>query len=198
MLCVKLKSYTAACAATSGGVANIWFFDPADFNFTQDAAAADGTPGEYTAVALRAGATAAGGALMYPVSFQRKEAEFTAKQSVSGCSVKWDYELTMQLPNISHDLNTFLMSLDAAGCCCGVGVVIRLNSGKVFVAGERFVNTEQIPYFELKQDGSEIGSGKQFSDFNGAKLTIKGEYSRPPFEFTGGVSVITALETATP
>ena len=194
MLCVKLKSYTRPCGATSGGVANAWFYDPYDFNFTQAAAAVDGTPGKYSAIALRAGATAEGGAKLFPVKFQRKEAQFTAKQSVTGCSVKWDYEFNAQLPDISHDLNTFLMSLDAAGCCCGLGLIVRLNSGVILVSGERFVNNEEIPYFELKQDGSELDSGKTFSDFNGAKMVIKGEYSRPPFEFSGGIAALTDLE----
>lgn len=194
MLCVKLKSYNAACGATSGGVSNVWFYDPTDYNFTQAAAGADGTPGTYTAITLREGATLAGGAKMFPVKFQRKEAEFLMKQTVAGCSVKWDYEFNAQLPNISHDLNTFLMSLDAAGCCCGLGMIVRYNSGKIFVAGERFVNGEEIPYFELKQDGTELNSGKTFSDFNGAMMAIKGEYGRPAFEFSGLISIITDLE----
>lgn len=194
MLCVQLKSYNQACTATSGGVSNVWFFDPTDFNFTQAAAGSDGTPGTYTAISLNTGATGAAGAKMFPVKFQRKESSFTMKQKVVGCSVQWDFEFMAQLPNISHDLNTFLMSLDAAGCCCGLGMIVRLNSGKIFVAGERFVNAAEIPYFELKQDGSELDSGKQFSDFNGAKLMIKGEYGRPSFEFSGLSTVITGLE----
>lgn len=194
MLCVKLKSYNAPCTATSGGIANVWFYDPSDFNWTQDVAGTDGTPGKYTAVALRAGATVAGGAKMFPVSFQRKEAELTATQSVTGCSVMWSFEVNMQLPNLTHELNTFLMSLDAAGCCCGVGVVVRLNNGKILVLGEKYVNDEEIPFFELKQDGTEINTGKVFSEFNGANLALKGDYSRPPFEFSGGIGAITALE----
>lgn len=194
MLCVNLKSYNAACGATSGGVSNVWFFDPTDFNFTQAAAGTDGSPGKYTAIALRAGATAAGGAKMFPVSFQRKEAEFIMRQTVAGCSVSWAYEFNAQLPNISHELNTFLMSLDAAGCCCGLGMVVRLNSGRTFIAGERFVNGEEIPYFEMKQDGTELNSGKIFSDFSGSNMAIRGEYSRPAFELDGSISIITDLE----
>lgn len=115
MLCVKLKSYNRPCGATSGGVANAWFYDPYDFDFTQGEAGADGSPSQYSAIALRSGATAATGAKLFPVKFQRKEAEFNVKQSVTGCSVLWSYEFNAQLPDMCHDLSTFLMSLDAAG-----------------------------------------------------------------------------------
>ena len=35
------------------------------------------------------------------------------------------------------------------GCCCGLGLVILLNSGKIFVLGERYVNGKKIQYFEV-------------------------------------------------
>lgn len=190
MLCVTLSSYSAACSTTSGGVSTIWVFDPSDFDWTQ--ATVSGVAGPYTAVALVATSTG----LMYRVNFQRKEAEFKFKHSINGCSVKYEFDLQAQLPNLSQALTNFLQSLDKAGCCCGLGIVIQLNSGKIFVIGERVVNGDEIPYFEVKMDGTEGGSGKKFDDFNGANVMFKGEYSRMAYEFTGGASAIKDLETA--
>ena len=73
MLCVTLQSYTAPCAATTGGVSDIWVYDPSDFNWTQD-----NTTKSYTAVAQRVGAETG---KMYLLKFERKEAEFKFKQS---------------------------------------------------------------------------------------------------------------------
>ncbi len=192
MLCVTLQSYSVPCAATSGGVSNIWVFDPADFNFSQTTTLGNKDP--YAAITLTAGATAAGGAKMFPVKFQNKEAEFKFKHSVNGASVKYDFDIMAQLPNLSNELTNFLRSLDDAGVCCGLGIVILLNSGKIFVLGERNVNGNTLPYFEVKMDGSEGGSGKKFEDFNGANVMFKGEYSRMAYEFAGGAGAIIGLQ----
>lgn len=188
MLCVTLTSYNAPCGITSGGVSDIWVFDPSDFDWTQ--ATVSGVVGPYTAVALRTGAVQASGAKMFPMKFQRKEAEFKFKHTITGCSVKYDFEIMAQLPNLSQDLTNYLSSLDSAGCCCGLGLVVLLNSGKMFVLGERYVNDTRIPYFEVKMDGTEGGSGKKFEDFNGANVMFKGEFGRMAYEFTGGVQAI--------
>ena len=71
MLCVALKSYTAPCASTTGGVSDIWVYDPSDFNWTQDESTK-----KYTAVALRNGSNGK----FYPLKFQRKEAIEIAKK----------------------------------------------------------------------------------------------------------------------
>lgn len=192
MLCVTLTSYNAPCGVTSGGVSNIWVYDPADFDWTQTTTA--GVVQPYTALALRPTATEIGGAKMFPVKFQNKEAEFKFKHSINGASVKYEFDLMAQLPNLSHDLTNFLRSLDSAGICCGLGIVILLNSGKIFVLGERFVNNQLLPYFEVKMDGSDGTSGKKFDDFNGANVMFKGEYSRMAYEFSGGLSVILGFQ----
>lgn len=186
MLCVTLTSYNAPCQATTGGVSDIWVNDPADFNWTQDA-----TTKSYTAVAQRTGAETA---KMYPLKFERKEAEFKFKQSKNGCSIKYEFDIDARLPNLSQELTNYLSSLDSAGCCCGLGLVIRLNSGKIFVIGERFVNNEEIPYFEVVMQDSEGGSGRKFEDFNGATVKFKGEYSRMVNEFTGGIAALQAFQ----
>lgn len=195
MLCFDLKGLTQACGITTGGISDIVFFDPDDFNFTQ-AAAIDGVEQPYTAVALRAGAVAADGALMYRVSFVRDEAEWTWNQSVKGCSVKYEHKFTFQIANNSQALTTFLQALDAAACCCGLGMVVRLSSGKILVAGEKFVNATEIARFTMLNNGSSGSSGKLYDDFNGGTLVIAGAYSRNLFEYTGAWSTITALMTA--
>jgi hypothetical protein len=139
------------------------------------------------------GATASGGAKMYPINFQVDEGNWTWKQSVKGCAVRYDHEFIVQLPANNQALTTFLQSIDAAGCCCGVGVIARLNSGKIFVAGERYVNGSSIARFILKNDGSEGDTGKVFDDFNGGTLHLKGGYSRNLYEYTGTWASIEAL-----
>lgn len=191
MLCVALTSYTRPCAGVTGGISNMWIFDPSDFNFTQ---VNPRTP--YTVVARRAGATFVGGAKMFPIKFQAKEAEYKFKHSVTGCSVKYEHEVTAQLPDLSDELTAYLETLDDAGCCCGLAAIILLNTGKVLVIGEKYVNGNLIPYFEFKMNGSDGGSGKTFDNFNGANVLFKGDYNRGLREFTGGISVISGFETA--
>ncbi len=191
MLCVTLSSYSRTCGGVSGGISDIAQFDPADFDFTQ--ATVSGVVGPYSAVARMSGATAIGGAKFFPVSFQVDEAEWTWKQSRKGCSVKYEHEFKFQLPENSQTLTNFLQMMDAAACCCGLGMVIRLNSGKIFVAGEKYVNASSVPRFTITQDGSEGGSGKVFDDFNGGNIALKGAYSRNLYEFTGGWPAIEAL-----
>ncbi len=164
-------------------------FDPNDINFTQGADV-DGAKAPYTAAAERAGVV---GPSMFLVSFQVDEAEWTWAQSVTGCSVKYEHEFIFQLPENSQSLTNFQQALDAAGCCCGLGLIIRLNNGKIFVAGEKYVNAASIPKFTIKQDGSEGGSGKLFDDFNGGNIHFKGAYSRNLYEYTGDWSTIEAF-----
>jgi hypothetical protein len=192
MLCVNLKSRVRACGGVTGGISDIGLFDPSDFDWTQAVAVA-GVQQPYTAVALRAGATAAAGAKVYILSFQYEEAEWTWKQSVKGCAVRYEHEIVAQMPENEQGLTTFLQSIDAAGCCCGLGLVVRLNSGKILVFGEKYVNATAIPRWVMKQDGSDGSSGKIMDDFNGGNIHLKGSYSRMPYEFTGAWSAIEAL-----
>lgn len=189
MLCVSLKGYSRACGGVTGGISDVAIFDPNDLNFTQ-AAAIDGVAQPYTAVAERDDVVTPS---VFLISFQVDEGEWTWTQSVTGCAVKYEHEFIFQLPENSQSLTAFQQALDAAGCCCGIGMAIRMNSGKVFLAGEKYVNDASIPRFTMKQDGSEGGSGKLFDDFNGANIHFKGSYSRNLFEFTGGWEAIEAL-----
>jgi hypothetical protein len=138
-------------------------------------------------------ATKALGAKTFLINFQQDEAEWTWKQSKKGCATKYDHEFKFQLPENSQTLTNFLEALDAASCCCGLGGFIRLNSGKIFVFGEKYVNASAIVRFSVSQDGSEGGSGKVYDDFNGGNLTLKGAYSRNLYEYSGSWSDIEAL-----
>jgi hypothetical protein len=192
MLCVLVQQYNRACGPVSGGVSDVGLFDPSDFNFTQ-AAPVSGVAQPYSAIALRAGATAEDGAKIYPVHFNDNEAEYTPQRQNVGASVKYTHGITTQLPDISQLLTTFLQSLDAASVCCGIGVVFRLNTGRIFVMGEKFVNANAIPRFKVKLGDFDGTSGKLFEDFNGMNVAFSGDYSRPLYEFTGGWDAIEAM-----
>lgn len=192
MLCVQLKERARACGGVAGGLSDVAIFDPSDFDFTQ-AAAVGGVSQKYSAIALRAGATAATGAKMFVINFQTDEAEWTTKQSRKGCAVKYEFEWILQLPDNAQDLTTFLENLDAAGCCCGIGIAFRLNSGKIFIAGEKYVNGASITRFTITQDGSDGTSGKLIDDLNGYNLHLKGSYSRNLYEYSGTWDDIIAL-----
>lgn len=190
MLCVTLSGYTRACSGVSGGISRIWVFDPADFDFTQTAA-----DDPYSVVARRTGAVAANGALMFPIPFQIDEAERTWKQSVKGLSVKYEHEVHAQLPQLSNALTKYLKSLTSAAGCCGLGLVIEHNDGKLFVMGEQYVNDATIPRFIVNMDGSDGATGKLFDDFNGANVVFKANYNRDLYEYSGDAADIIALES---
>ena len=194
MICTTFKGYNASCANLAGGISAIWIFDPNDFNFTADA-----TTGAYTAITAMTPPTGETGTQsLYQVNFLYKEAERKFKQSVKmGCFVKFEHEISASLPQLSQGLTTFLSSLSKGACCCGIGVIIQHNDGNIFVMGEKYVNGAVIPRFYVVMDGSEGGSGKLFDDFNGAQVSIKGDYLRELNQFTGLITAITALVATT-
>src|SRR5690606_8020844 len=188
--------YDRACSPTSGGIARIWIFDGEDFDFTQAEEDPLVGPLPYTAVALRTGATAAGGALMFPIRFEKKAAEYTFTQSRNGCSVKYEHRLEFGLPDLSQLTTQWNLAVDAASCCCGVGLAIQLNSGKIFIAGEKYVNGSVINIpLEMQQNGSTGTSGRLMEDFNGETVVLIGDYTRKLYEYSGTVQSIIDLET---
>lgn len=193
-LCSKLLALTIACAGLSGGVSRIWLFDGMDFDFTQ--AAFNTTTGHqpYTAVAYTPGALLAGG-YMFPLQFERNEAEFRYKQSRKGSNTKYELETEFKTPDVGQNLLNWNYFLDAAGVCCGVGIIVQLNTGRMLVMGERVVNGDpiDIPVY-MAQDGSSGGSGKLMDDFNGQTTILKGDSKMLPIEYTGLVADIIALE----
>lgn len=195
MLCVKLKKYDKACAPTTGGVSRLWIFDRDDFDFTQGAADADGNKPPYTAIARRAGATADGGGNLFPVLFQYKEASYSYTQSLSnGTSVKYEHNLEFLLADISHFITNWNERVDAASACCGIGVIVELNSGKILVFAEKYVNGSRIREWRMQQNGSTGTTGKLFEDANGQTTKLVGDFNRPAYEFTGGSAALEALE----
>lgn len=191
MLCITLTSYNRACASTTGGINRLWLFDPADWTFTMASSI-------YTAVARMAGATFAGGAIMAPISFENKTAEYTSKRTSTGpCRYKYEHKITADLPQLTSTVNLWLKSLDDAGCCCGLGIIFEMNDGTIFVMGERYIATSAItPKFEVLHGDSGQSTGKLFDDFNGTNLVIVGEYFRPLRTYSADVDTIVAFETA--
>ena len=66
MLGYQAKSYKTACGTLSGGISELFWFDPDDLDFTQAPATVQLFLPPYTAVALRKGATLATGAGLFP------------------------------------------------------------------------------------------------------------------------------------
>jgi hypothetical protein len=197
MLCVTLKKYDVLCAATTGGVSRLWIFDRDDFDFTQAAADADGNKPPYTAITRRtaAGATAEGGANLFPVLFQYKEAAYNYTQSLNnGTSVKYEHNLEFLLSDISHFITQWNEAVDRASACCGIGVIVELNSGKIIVLAEKYVNGSRIREWRMQQNGSTGATGKLFEDANGQTTKLVGDFNRGAYEFTGGAAALEALE----
>lgn len=196
MLCVRLKSYDKACTATSGGVSRVWIFDREDFNFTQASADADGNKPKYTAVTVRtaAGADDTDGAVLFPVTFQYKEAAYRYAQSKAGTSSKYEHTVEMLLPDLDHFITQWNERVDAASACCGIGVILELNSGKIIVLGEKYVNGSSIREWRMEQNGSTGDTGKLFEDSNGQTTLLVGDYYRSAYEYSGTTASLEALE----
>lgn len=153
----------------------------------------DGGTVSITPVTAFSGGVTGTGGKMYKIGFQRDEAEWQWKQSRKGPSVKYDHSFIFQLPENSQNLTVFMEALDAAAACCGLGMIIRLTTGKIFVCGEKFVNGSSITRFTVLNEGSSGGSGKLYDDFNGGNITITGPYSRSLYEYGGTWADIEAL-----
>lgn len=113
--------------------------------------------------------------------------------NADGSSSAWTYAITARLAQFSQKMTNFNTKIDAAAACCQLVFVWQNNDGKIFVAGEKYVDGVKIVPFKLRQDGSKISNGKKFTDFNGQDLSIKGTYSRPAYEFTGGMETLQAF-----
>lgn len=189
-LCTKFIPFKqATCKGVSGGIARIFIFDPADFDFTQ-AAPISSVIQPYTAIA-----DVDTGNFVYEIGFQRNQAEYTFKQSSKGgYSTKYEHQLMFIAPDISMLTAQWNTLIDKAGVCCGVGMIIVLNSGRILIAGEQSVNAAPLAVpFYCFQDGSSGTSGKLFDDTNGNTVMLKGDYNRALIEYTGTLASILAL-----
>ena len=193
MLSFQGQSYKTPCGTLSGGIAELYWFDPEDFDFTQAQATPELILPPYTAVEQRSGATTADGAKFFYIDLEDNTGKFTAKQTINGRSTKWEYEVTGELANMSNGLTNFFARLDAASVCSNIGLVIIDNTGKIHVVAEKYVNDKVISKFRMKNDGSEIHLEEAFDGKNGGALSLKGVYSRGPLEFTGGRAALEAF-----
>jgi len=189
-VCAKLIRYRqSTCQGVSGGIAKIYVFDPEDFNFTQ-AAPVSGVIQPYTAISATSGTPK-----IYEIKFQRNEAEYSFDQSSKGgYYTLYKHKVTATVPDISMRTVQWNTLIDLAGECCGIGLIIVLNSGRIIVMGEKYVNTTELPIpFFCYQDGSKASSGKKFDDENSNTVSLNGEYNRALIEFTGGTSALTTF-----
>lgn len=136
-----------------------------------------------------------GGAFLFTIDSVADQLGVDISQSnADGSNSSYEYTITARLSQMSQALTNFNFKLDSAALCCQLVFVWRMNDGKVFVIGEKYVDADAIPRFKFRQDGSKISTGKKFTDFNGEDLSIKGSYSRKPYEFTGGWTAITTFK----
>jgi len=191
MLGCNVRGYTRTCSTVVGGADILLVGDANDFDFTEGAPDVNGDATGYASVARRAGATALGGAYFYDINSLEDSILVDISQSnPEGTSSEWAYEIKAKMAQMSQAMTNFNKKIDAAASCCQLVFIWRNNDGKIFVAGEKYVNSVLIPKFKLRQDGSKQTTGQKFSSFNGQDLVIKGAYSRSAYEFTGGFAAI--------
>lgn len=195
MLGCKVGGYKRACAPSVGGVGTLLIGDANDFVFTEASDGSDADVTGYNVIARRAGATAPGGAFLFPVDSLTDSisADVDITSDVEQGSTSYAYTVVARLSKMSQTLINFNKKIDAAYQCCQIVLIWRQNDGGIFVAGEKYVNGFSIPPFRFRQDGSKMQTGKKFTDFNGQDLSLKSEYLRGPYEFIGGYSAIEAF-----
>lgn len=145
-----------------------------------------------TVVITSATANAAGGAYLYEVDSLEDSINFKATQSydVAAGVTKWAYEIIAKAAQLSQRLTNFTEKLDAASTCCQLVFVAIQNDGKIFVAGEKYVNNLPITKWRIRQNGTVIDGGTTFGSFTGGDLKFTGDFKRGPYEFTGGLEAL--------
>lgn len=147
-----------------------------------------------TATLSTSGATLVGGGRMYPFRFFENTGEYTFDNPISDIGTKkFSHSMVGTMIDISQSLNNYLNTLGDAGACCGLGVIMELNSGKILVMGEKYVGNVEQKRFKVKMS-SKGGSGKKFEDNNYADVTFSADFTRALYEFTGGVGSILAFQ----
>jgi len=190
-ICVTLTSNkNATCSNVSGGIAQLLFFDPYDFTFD---VAGGLTQRGYYSVYHQYRANFPNLHIFYKVVFQKDEANYSVKQSSKkGVSAMYDHEITFTANALSMIQTQWNDLIDKAGGCCGVGVVIIMNSGKVLIAGEKVINSEEaINPLHLYMDGTTGTTGKKYEDINGTTVMIKGTWTQLLCEYLGSPVFIT-------
>lgn len=189
--CAKVISYSpATCSIISGGISNIYVADATVFDFTQ-AAPVLGVTQPYTAITDLGTSSK-----LYPVKFEKMSAsyDFDMKND-NGVSPAYTHKCMFGVPRIDMLSTQWGMLINQQGYCCGILVVMILNSGDILIMGEGSVNAAPlVPNFYTYQDGTKGSSGKKGSDKNTVDVTITScEYFRPLIQYTGTIASITAL-----
>lgn len=188
--CAKNIVYRpATCSVKPGGVAQIAIFDSTLFDFTQ-ASPVSGVPQPYTAITDLGTSTK-----MYPVQFTRMKARYTFDQkNTDGTAPMYQHNVEFPVPDINMLTEQWSVLIDQQGYCCGVGIVIILNSGRALIMGENSVNGSALAVpFYVYQDGSKSDSGQKMDDQNANTVKLTGACNRPLIEYTGAISTLTAL-----
>ncbi len=189
--CAKIISYEpATCGIVSGGLSDIFFFDPTIFDFTQAAPSA-GVIQPYTAITDLGTSS-----LIYPVKFERMSAEydFTMKND-DGVAPGYTHKCMFNVPRVNMLSSQWAILMNNMGYCCGIGIIMITNSNDILIMGEGSVNAGRLtPNFYTYQDGTKGGSGKKGTDKNTVSVTITScEYFRPLIQYTGTIASILAL-----
>lgn len=143
------------------------------------------TVGEWTG-----GVSATDAGKLYEITSLENTLGVEINQTLTDGSSSWEYVITARLAQMSQQMTNFNSKIDAAATCCELLFVWWNNDGKLFVAGEKYVDGVRQRPFKIRQDGSKIQTGKTFTEFNGQDLSMKGTFSRPPYEFTGGMEAL--------
>ena len=186
----NIKYAPTTCIVVPGGVAQIFVADATLFDFTQGAPIS-GVPQSYTAITDLGTSSK-----IYGVKFTRMQAEYSYDQkNTDGVAPLYAHKLTFPVPDINMLTEQWSALIDAQGYCCGILLIIILNSGRILVMGESSVNAASlaVPFYTY-QDGSKATSGKKMDDQNQNAVTIVGQYNRPLIEYTGSLASIVALE----
>lgn len=188
--CAKVIKYSpSTCAVYPGGVSQIFIFDSTLLDFTQ-ASPVSSVIQPYTAITDLGTSTQ-----IYGVKFTRMQAEYTYDQSnPDGVVASYSHKLVFPVPDINMLTAQWSQLIDVQGYCCGVGIIIIMNSGRIFVMGESSVNGHPLAVpFYVYQDGSKATSGKKMDDQNANTVTLTGMYNRPLIEYTGTLASVLAF-----
>jgi hypothetical protein len=190
MISVTVQGYNQACATNSGGISRLWVGDAEDFNFTSGTNGAQKSG--YSAIARRTGATSPDGCL-FEIVLQDESGKLQVTQSLQNGSAQWAYALEGQLLRIQQAMSEFASKIDAASICGQLVWVVQDNNGKFWVVGEKYVDASAIVKFKVKQDGSVLDWGQALNNFSGMNFKAQGNYTRPPYEFTGTYTALSGM-----
>jgi hypothetical protein len=191
MLTVTVAGYTQGCTNNSGGISRLWVGDAEDFNLTSGATSAQLSG--YSAIARRAGATHVGGADLFEMVLLEDSGKGTITQTLQNGSANWAYSLEGQLLYVQQSMIDFAQKLDSASLCGQLIWVWQDNNGKIWIAGEKYVDAAAIVKFKIKQDGSVVDYGQALNSFHGMNFKAQGNYRRPAYEFTAGYAALSAM-----